>query len=391
MKRTPIFTVIIPTYNRENFLKRTIDSILSQTFQDFELIIVDDGSTDHTKALIDKYDDGRIVYFYKENGGQNSATNMGIQNAKGEYIAFCDSDDTWMPEKLEKCMKKYQEDKEIKVVYSLAGIVKTENDVQKIVAIRDDNCEGWCYKKVVEQGYLTSPSFLTCKKECFDVIGSLPTDVFLCQDDDLCFRLCKHFKVGLVREILGVYNYDGSDRIVSQKKRGADDYVKFLGNWCNEIEEVCGVSTLVKKYLHASWNYVEIDEINLAKDVYCHACELEGSSLQEFESRMIRDLHGNQEILIYGTGNWGEMIYRTLKMLGFEKLIFAVTHVKQAGETLHGVPIREIGELCAYTDNLLIVASSDYYSEMETTAREKGFHHIISYVQIKNMIFDRMD
>ena len=104
MNEQPVFTVIIPTYNRENFLKRTIDSILSQTFKDFELIIVDDGSTDHTKALIDRYEDDRIVYFYKENGGQNSATNLGIQNAKGEYIAFCDSDDTWMPEKLEKCM-----------------------------------------------------------------------------------------------------------------------------------------------------------------------------------------------------------------------------------------------------------------------------------------------
>ena len=63
MDRQPVFTVIIPTYNREHFLKRTVDSILSQTFKDFELIIVDDGSTDHTKDLIDTYEDDRIVYF----------------------------------------------------------------------------------------------------------------------------------------------------------------------------------------------------------------------------------------------------------------------------------------------------------------------------------------
>ncbi len=113
-------------------------------------------------------------------------------------------------------MEKYQEDKEIKVVYSLTGIIKMENGVQEIVSMRDDECEGWCYQKVLEQGYLTSPSFLTCKKECFDIIGFLPTDV-LCQDDDLCFRLCKHFKVGLVKEILGVYNMDASGRIMSQK------------------------------------------------------------------------------------------------------------------------------------------------------------------------------
>lgn len=142
MNKRPTFTVIVPTYNREYFLARTIDSILLQTFKDFELIIVDDGSTDHTKELIDSYKDLRIVYFYKENGGQNSAVNVGLQKARGEYIAFCDSDDTWMPEKLEKCMQKYQEDEEIKVVYNLTGIIKTENGVEKIVAAREDSCEG---------------------------------------------------------------------------------------------------------------------------------------------------------------------------------------------------------------------------------------------------------
>lgn len=391
MNNQPIFTVIIPTYNREEFLKRAVDSILAQTFKDFELIIVDDGSTDNTKSLLDAYDDTRIVYFYKENGGQNSAVNVGLKNARGEFIAFCDSDDTWMPEKLEKCMEKYQEDKEIKVVYSLTGMVSTENGEQKIVAVRNDSCEGWCYKEVIEQGYLTSPSFLTCKKECFDVIGFLPTDVFLCQDDDLCFRLCKNFKVGLVKEILGVYNFDASGRIMTQKKRCADDYVKFLGKWSNEIEEVCGIDLLVKRYLRASWYYMEIDEIDLAKDTYCYACELEGSSLEKVKYKIAHDLHVNQEIIIYGTGYWGKKIYRMLEMMGFCRFIFVVTHAGQIEDTLYEMPIMDIDKLGSYTENPLIIASSDYYCEMEETAKEKGFQHILSYTQIKDMIFDRKD
>lgn len=389
MKKRPIFSVITPTYNREHFLARTIDSILSQTFKDFELIIVDDGSTDHTRELIDRYKDLRIVYFYKENGGQNSAINAGLQKAKGEYIAFCDSDDTWMPEKLEKCMKKYQEDEEIKVVYNLTGIIKAENGAERIVPARDDSCEGWCYKEVIEQGYLTSPSFLTCKKECFDVIGILPNDV-LCQDDDLCFRLCKYFKVGLVREILGVYNVDASDRIMLQKKRCADDYVKFLGKWSNEMVEVCGIKLLVKKYLQASWQYVEIDEADLAKDIYCHVCELEGCSVEEVKNKIIHELHINQEILIYGTGYWGEKIYRILEMLGFQKFIFVVTHTAQMEDTLFlGVPVKGIKEMCHYKEIPLIIASSDYYDEMCAIAEENGFYNNISCMKIKNMIFDR--
>lgn len=388
MNKRPTFTVIVPTYNREYFLARTIDSILLQTFKDFELIIVDDGSTDHTKELIDSYKDLRIVYFYKENGGQNSAVNVGLQKARGEYIAFCDSDDTWMPEKLEKCMQKYQEDEEIKVVYNLTGIIKTENGVEKIVAAREDSCEGWCYKEVMEQGYLTSPSFLTCKKKCFDVIGILPNDV-LCQDDDLCFRLCKYFKVGLVREILGVYNVDASDRIMSQKKRCVDDYVRFLDKWNNETVAVCGIKLLVKKYLQASWQYIEIDEANLARATYCHACELEGTSLEEVKNKIAQDLHINSEIIIYGTGYWGKKTYRMLKMLGFQKFIFVVTHITHMEETLGGIPVKGIKEMRFYKGKSLIIASLDYYDEMCVMAEENGFYNNIFCMKIKNMIFDR--
>ena len=389
MGREPVFTVIIPTYNREHFLKRTVDSILSQTFKDFELIIVDDGSTDHTKDLIDTYEDDRIVYFYKENGGQNSAVNMGLQKARGEYIAFCDSDDTWMPKKLEKCMEKYQEDREVKVVYSLPGIITEKGE---IVAALEDGCEGWCYKEVMEQGNLVPPSFLTCKRECFDVIGPLPKDVFSCQDSDLNFRLCKHFKVGLVKEILGIYNTDASGRIMSQRRLCTDDYVKFLDNWSNEIAEVCGMGLLVKKYLQASWYYMEIDEIDLAKETYCHACELEGSSLEKVKNKVVHDLHGDREIIIYGTGNWGKKVYRMLEMLEIQNLVFTETHVREAEDIVCGIPIIEMGGgLRSYIENPLIIASSAYYGEMETIAKNEGFYHIVSYERIKDMIFDRKE
>lgn len=97
----PQFSVIIPTYNRAHLLKNLIGQFLAQSFNDFELIVVDDGSTDHTKNVVKDFEDERIQYFKKENGGVSSARNHGMLNAKGTYINFFDSDDYVYPNHLE--------------------------------------------------------------------------------------------------------------------------------------------------------------------------------------------------------------------------------------------------------------------------------------------------
>ena len=97
MSKFPIISVIIPTYNRAHLISETIDSVLAQTFEDFELIIVDDGSTDHTEALIAAYQDKRLIYSKISNSGQSVASNTGIEMARGEYMTLLDSDDLWEP------------------------------------------------------------------------------------------------------------------------------------------------------------------------------------------------------------------------------------------------------------------------------------------------------
>ncbi len=96
------FTVIIPTYNRLELLKDAIQSVIDQTFSDFELIIVDDQSTDNTKEMVCSFCDERIKYFLNDHvKGPGGARNSGIFRAKGEWIAFLDSDDIWLPKKLD--------------------------------------------------------------------------------------------------------------------------------------------------------------------------------------------------------------------------------------------------------------------------------------------------
>ena len=110
-EKNPTVSIIIPTYNRAHLIGRAIQSVLNQTYQNFEIIVVDDGSTDNTEEMIKEFQkhDKRIKYIrHEKNRGGAAARNTGIKVARGEYIAFQDSDDEWLPEKLEKQMDVFQ-------------------------------------------------------------------------------------------------------------------------------------------------------------------------------------------------------------------------------------------------------------------------------------------
>jgi glycosyltransferase involved in cell wall biosynthesis len=112
----PFFSVIIPSYNRADRIENTIHSIINQEFEDWELIIVDDGSTDNTKEVISAIDDNRIKYFYKENGERGAARDFGAQKAEGEFLNFFDSDDLMLAHHLQKAYDNIHSNKETKVL-----------------------------------------------------------------------------------------------------------------------------------------------------------------------------------------------------------------------------------------------------------------------------------
>ena len=99
----PLISVIIPTFNRAHVLLRAVDSVLKQSYKNFELIVIDDGSTDHTDELLSSYvREGKIQYLKQENKGVSSARNFGVKSSKGDWLAFLDSDDEWLKGKLQK-------------------------------------------------------------------------------------------------------------------------------------------------------------------------------------------------------------------------------------------------------------------------------------------------
>ena len=121
-KSSPLFSVIIPTYNHANFLGKALESIIEQTYNNWEAIVIDNYSTDETSKVIDKYKDSRIKYFKISNDGIIAKSrNLGIKVAKGNWIAFLDSDDTWTKDKLEICLKNI--DEEVDFIYHKLEII----------------------------------------------------------------------------------------------------------------------------------------------------------------------------------------------------------------------------------------------------------------------------
>lgn len=122
-KRNPTVSVIVPVYNSATTVEETLDSLLAQTFTDFEVLVIDDGSPDESIALVEAYDDPRIRIIQQDNRGLNGARNTGIRNSRGRYIAFLDADDLWRPQMLEKNIAHLEERIEIGISFSRSQLI----------------------------------------------------------------------------------------------------------------------------------------------------------------------------------------------------------------------------------------------------------------------------
>ncbi len=201
----PKATVIIPTYNRVKTLERSIRSILAQTYTDYELIIIDDGSTDNTKELIMEIKDDRIHYIKSPvNRGAANARNIGIRAAKGEYIAFQDSDDEWVPDKLEKQVKVLDStDAEIGMVYSRFFYDLGGNRILKHPpeSMSYEEKSGYIYPQMLKQNLIGTPTMLV-RKECLNKVGMFNASLKSLEDWELCLRISKEYKVYFIDELL---------------------------------------------------------------------------------------------------------------------------------------------------------------------------------------------
>lgn len=191
-KNTPTVSVIIPTHNRAHLISRAIRSVLEQTFQDLEVIVVDDGSTDGTEEAVKVFTDPRLRFIrHERNRGGSAARNTGIRAARGEYIAFLDSDDEWLPGKLAEQLRVFAEDPDCGAVYTDILCVYRDGTVEAPPLGRRP--EGRILRHLLASNIVGTTSSVMVKRCCFEVAGLFDEALPSCQDWDMWIKIARHY------------------------------------------------------------------------------------------------------------------------------------------------------------------------------------------------------
>ena len=241
-------SIIIPTFDRCEQLSRALNSVFKQTYSDYEVIVIDDGSTDDTVEMLQK-NFTQLRYFYQSNKGVSAARNKGLALAHGRWIAFLDSDDEWLPQKLEKQISLLKAKPDYKICHTEEIWVRNGIRVNQMKKHRKTG--GWIFPHCLPLCAM-SPSSILIHRSVFDSIGNFDTSLPACEDYDLWLRITAKYPV-LYMEEPQIKKYGGHDDQLSKKHWGMDRYrIQALqniiyGDTLNSENKQKAIAMLLKK------------------------------------------------------------------------------------------------------------------------------------------------
>ena len=207
----PIVSIIIPAYNAEKFIGETIESVSHQSLSEWEMWIIDDGSTDQTVDIVSLYiHDPRIHLISKKNEGVSIARNIGFQHAKGTYVAFLDADDSWLETRLEKMVALFRTNPALGLVHSHMQVIDEHSYPQETIY---KGKEGYILDSLLlwEECNIPAPSSILVKREVVDRVGGFSTKLSTAADQEFFFRVAALYEIGMVPEVLGLYRIHGQN------------------------------------------------------------------------------------------------------------------------------------------------------------------------------------
>lgn len=213
----PRVSVIIPTYNRSELLVKAVSSVLDQSFGDFELLVIDDCSTDDTRAKIEGIGNSRVAYFRNpENKGVSGSRNFGIERSRGEFIAFLDDDDEWLPEKLEKQVGILDNSpSNLGLVYT--GSLSVDLATGSLIETTIPRYKGDVLNDLAVLNFIPTSSVLI-RRECFTKIGLFDENLSYGEDFDLWIRISTEFLIDYIRDPLLIHKDHPQTTTANNKK-----------------------------------------------------------------------------------------------------------------------------------------------------------------------------
>ena len=249
---TPKISVIIPTYNRAQYVCRAIESVLRQTYRDYEIIVIDDGSTDNTKDVLSKYN-GRIKYVYQPNQGISNARNHGIRVSAGEYIAFLDSDDEWIPEKLAVQLELLENNKKLGIVCSKM-IILDENGRE--CGMKPEDRTGKNFKELIEIGGDLPTSSIMTRRECFDKVGLFDETLPMMEDFEMWVRIASQYDLDIFTTKVLAYYHKHAQQITKDMTLVYESTIKLQEKILHNFEHTPGFPEKVVRQRIAFNQYI---------------------------------------------------------------------------------------------------------------------------------------
>ena len=192
----PLISVIIPAYNAEKTIRETIESVIEQTLDDWELIVINDGSQDRTIEVVSQIKDPRIKLFSHSNAGVSASRNRGFDRSVGEFISFLDADDLWTPDKLEFQLNALHSHPEAAVAYSWTDYIDESGHF--LYPGQHVTFKGNVYRQMLVKFFLENGSNLLVRREAFLKVGGFKESLFMGEDREFCTRLAKEYKFVVV-------------------------------------------------------------------------------------------------------------------------------------------------------------------------------------------------
>jgi glycosyltransferase involved in cell wall biosynthesis len=230
-----LFSIVVPLYNKETYIARTLKSILSQTVQDFEIIVIDDGSLDESSDVVKSFHDNRIQLFSQKNQGVSAARNNGVKKASADFIAFLDADDEWLPNHLQTLLR-------LRNNYPGAGAFTTAYSIleagEKIRPTRYRAIPAYPWEGLIPNYFKSAAlgdapmnsSSVGIPKKVFNEFGGFPEGAWWGEDTDLFGKIALKYPIAFSWEIGAIYHWDAKNRVCGKPSLTPEPFVAFARN-----------------------------------------------------------------------------------------------------------------------------------------------------------------